>query len=79
MIFDHWNQDTRKFIHPDQIAMDKAVEEEQRIAREGYGKQFVVPDRLVDDWTGTRFAENILCYGKNPCPPAPIEYPKPGE
>ena len=79
IIFDHWNHDTQKFIHPEQIAMEKEEAEEARIARDGPGKKFTVPDWLVDDWTGTRFAENILCYGKSPCPAAPIDYPKKAE
>ena len=79
IMFDYWNQQDRKFIHPDQIAMEKAIAEEERIDKEGHGKYFVAPDSLVDDWTGSRYAENILCYGKSPCPPAPIDYPKKAE
>jgi len=46
------------------------------LEKDGPGKKFVVPDWIVDDWTGTKFSENILCYGKSPCPSAPIDYPK---
>jgi len=31
---------------------------------------------MTDDWTGTRFTKNILCYNKPECPLPPIEYPK---
>lgn len=44
--------------------------------KEGAGKKFEVPDWIIDDWTGTKFTKNILCYNKDVCPPAPIEYPK---
>jgi hypothetical protein len=46
------------------------------LEKDGPGKNFIVPDWIVDDWTGTKFSENILCYGKSPCPSAPIDYPK---
>jgi len=46
------------------------------LEKAGPGKKFVVPDWITDDWTGTKFAENILCYNKSPCPAAAIEYPK---
>lgn len=47
--------------------MEKDEAAEAKLEREGPAKVYAVPDSVLDDWTGTRFAENIKCYGK-PCP-----------
>lgn len=67
LIYDHFDYANQKFIHPAQKELDKAVEEEARLHREGPAKQFIVPDSVLDDWTGSRFAENWRCYGRWPC------------
>jgi len=67
LIYDHFNYETKKFVHPDQKDMDAADEEEQKRIKEGPIKHFEVPDSALDDWTGSRFAENWKCYGNTPC------------
>lgn len=66
-VFNYWNIDQKRFIHPDQIALEKEQAAEDKLEKEGPPKIYTVPDSVIDDWTGTRFAENIKCYGK-PCP-----------
>jgi hypothetical protein len=74
LIFDHWDHANQRFKHPDEIQMEKEMADAVKLAKEGPAKQWIAPEWMVDDWTGTRFAENILCYNKTPCPAAPIAY-----
>ena len=67
LIFDHYNAETRKFVHPEQRDMEAAEAEEERLVREGPRKIYEVPDSVMDDWTGTRFTVNWKCYGREPC------------
>lgn len=76
IIFDHWDHDNQKFKHPDQIEMEKEEAAEAKLIKDGPARQFTVPEGMdLNDWTGTKFAENILCYNKSPCPKPPVEYP----
>ena len=38
---------------------------EEASKKEGYK----VPDSVIDDWTGEKYAKNVWCFGKEPCPP----------
>lgn len=74
IVFDHWDHANQRFKHPGEIEMEKEMAAAVKLAKEGAPEHWNAPDWMVDDWTGTRFAENILCYNKSPCPAAPIEY-----
>ena len=73
IIFDHWDHDNQKFNHPAQIEMEAEQAAAVKLSKEGFN--YYVPDHMIDDWTGTKFTENILCYNKPECPKAPIDYP----
>ena len=49
---------------------DRKEKEEQRKIEEINSYTYKpVSDKLIDDWTGDKWARNVLTYGREPYPP----------
>lgn len=52
------------------IVRDRKEKEEQRKIDEINSYPYKpVSDKLIDDWTGDKWAKNVLTYGREPYPP----------
>lgn len=54
---------------PEEVAVKQAEKEKEEKAEMMAKPKFEVPGRIIDDWTGHRFADNLYDYGVEKFPP----------
>jgi hypothetical protein len=59
------------------VVRDRKEKEEQKKIDEINSYPYKpVSDKLIDDWTGDKWARNVLTYGREPYPPYPPQWKK---
>ena len=69
IVYHYYDPARGRFMNPLELEGERMRKEEIEQQEAMKRPPFVVPDSVMDDWTGSKFLNNWWCYGHDPCPP----------
>ena len=67
IIANHYDPLTGRIKSPLELQAEREYREDQELEAASKRPAFKVDDRMIDDWTGSKYLENWECFGKHPC------------